>query len=162
WPDSIAQVNADLTRYADRAAGAGTDPTATGMATTFVGAAIPLGSKPRTASIAWTDDSTVWQLADKEWTKLTVVAAEAEGALHTAGVRALPHRQPRFHTVEVVADTGALFVMSDGVGVPLESSKEVRDTLARWWALPPDVFTFARQVGFARKSHMDDRTVVGV
>ena len=27
---------------------------------------------------------------------------------------------------------------------------------------PPDPFTFAAQVGFARKSHMDDRTVVGI
>jgi len=52
--------------------------------------------------------------------------------------------------------------MTDGVGVPLELAAEVRDTLAQWWASPPDVFTFARQVGFARKTHMDDRTVVGI
>jgi hypothetical protein len=27
---------------------------------------------------------------------------------------------------------------------------------------PPDPYTFAAQVGFARKSHIDDRTVVGI
>jgi hypothetical protein len=44
----------------------------------------------------------------------------------------------------------------------LQGSGQVRDTLGGWWAAPPDVFTFARQVAFARRGHMDDRTVVGV
>ena len=35
-------------------------------------------------------------------------------------------------------------------------------TLAAWWARPPDPLTFAAQVGFARKTHVDDRTVVGI
>ena len=57
---------------------------------------------------------------------------------------------------------GALFAMSDGVGNPLAWSAEVRHALASWWARPPDLLTFAAQVGFARKSHIDDRTVVGI
>jgi hypothetical protein len=52
--------------------------------------------------------------------------------------------------------------MTDGVGNPLAWSAEVRDTLARWWTRPPDPLGFAAQVGFARKSHIDDRTVVGI
>ena len=57
---------------------------------------------------------------------------------------------------------GALFAMSDGVGNPLAWSTEVRATLAQWWSRPPDPLSFAAQVGFARKSHVDDRTVVGI
>jgi hypothetical protein len=57
---------------------------------------------------------------------------------------------------------GALFAMSDGVSNPLAWSAEVRDTLASWWACPPEPLAFAAQVGFARKSHIDDRTAVGI
>jgi hypothetical protein len=52
--------------------------------------------------------------------------------------------------------------MTDGVGKPLENAQQVRDTLAGWWAAPPEIYTFAGQVGFARRAHIDDRTVVGV
>ncbi|QKW12237.1 protein phosphatase 2C domain-containing protein [Verrucosispora sp. NA02020] len=173
WPAAISEVNQRLTGYADELARivleAGSADA--GMATTFVGTAICL-TGPRTASIAWTDDSTVWSLVEGEWSKLTADPAAADigaagpqavgNGLHTGGVRALPHPRPRFRTIEVPVGVGALFVMSDGVGVPLESAREVRDTLAGWWATAPDVFTFASQVGFARKSHLDDRTVVGL
>ena len=52
--------------------------------------------------------------------------------------------------------------MSDGVANPLRWSQEVKQALAAWWACPPDPFVFAAQVGFARRGHMDDRTVVGI
>ncbi|HTJ71249.1 MAG TPA: protein phosphatase 2C domain-containing protein [Actinospica sp.] len=166
WPKSIADVNEWLGRYADevaRNAAADAEPHTYGMATTFVGVALELSARPRTASIAWTDDSTVWLLDANGWTKLTDEAAAAgSGPLHHTSVRALPHPEPRFHTAEVPAERGALFVMTDGVGVPLESGADVREALAEWWATPPDPFTFGRQVGFARRSHMDDRTVVGI
>jgi hypothetical protein len=48
------------------------------------------------------------------------------------------------------------------VSNPLKWSHDVQEVLAGWWMQPPDPFTFAAQVGFARKSHMDDRTVVGI
>ena len=57
---------------------------------------------------------------------------------------------------------GALFVMTDGVANPLKWSSDVQEALAGWWTQPPDPFTFAAQVAFARKSHMDDRTVIGI
>ena len=166
WPKAIGEVNERLGQYAaDTAGGAreGSEPHTYGMATTFVGVAVALSARPRTASIAWTDDSTVWLLDEDGWTKLTQdPAAAASGSLHHTSIRALPHPEPRHHTIEVPVDHGALFVMTDGVGVPLEGAAEVRRTLAQWWAAPPDPFTFARQVGFARRSHMDDRTVVGI
>jgi hypothetical protein len=52
--------------------------------------------------------------------------------------------------------------MNDGVSNPLSWGSGVRGTLARWWARPRDLFTFAARVGFARKTHTDDRTVIGI
>jgi len=77
-------------------------------------------------------------------------------------VRALPAACPRLHHTEIAFTDGALFVMTDGVGLPLATTPEVGATLAGWWATPPPIFRFAGQVGFARKTHLDDRTVVGV
>lgn len=156
WPEAILDVNQRLSAYVREST-----PDAA-MATTFVGVAVDLGAAEPTASIAWTDDSTVWRLDGPEWTELTVADPSPDGKLHSTSVRALPHDRPRFHTARVPVHGGAIFVMTDGVGVPLAGASEVRDTLAGWWAAPPDEFTFGRQVGFARKSHLDDRTVVGI
>jgi serine/threonine protein phosphatase PrpC len=170
WGTAIKDVNERLTGYAtrvaERAAADGENPDLHGMATTFVGVAVPLGGGGRAASIAWTDDSTVWSLDEGRWTNLTADADSraraADEETHRVSVRALPHREPRFRTLDVPAGRGALFVVTDGIGVPLEEAAEVRDTLAGWWESPPDVFTFGSQVAFARKTHLDDRTAVGV
>jgi hypothetical protein len=167
WPDAIAEVNERLKQFvADVGARPHLDalPQDTRMATTLGAAAICLEPDRRTASIAWTDDTSVWLLEKDGWTNLTPDPSEATdaGGLHTGGVRALPSANHRIFVAEVPADIGALFVLTDGVGVPLAGSRQVRETLATWWAAPPDVFTFARQVGFARKGHLDDRTTVGV
>jgi serine/threonine protein phosphatase PrpC len=132
------------------------------MATTLAAAAIRIDGDP-SASLAWTDDSSAWLLAGGQWSNLTPDPdAGDHSELHSGRVKALPHAEPRLRTVECAVGAGALFLMTDGVGVPLEGSAQVRDTLAAWWTAPPGVFTFAQQVGFARKGHMDDRTVVGV
>jgi hypothetical protein len=39
---------------------------------------------------------------------------------------------------------------------------EVGRVLADLWAAPPEMLDFAAQVGFARRTFDDDRTVVGV
>ncbi|WP_327006837.1 protein phosphatase 2C domain-containing protein [Dactylosporangium sp. NBC_01737] len=182
WSKAIAAVNEGLTELAEGAlasAPPGSHTPDFGMSTTFVGVAVSseperpdadgtsAGAGPTgwAVSIAWTDDSTVWLLRDGQWTNLTPAgasSADADPSIHSTRVRALPHPDPQVKTVEMIIDQGALFVMTDGVGVPLESASEVRGTLAGWWSTPPDVFTFGRQVGFARKGHQDDRTVVGV
>jgi serine/threonine protein phosphatase PrpC len=166
WPDSVAEVNFALTALAEEAAREAfteSDAQLLGMKTTLVGAAIELSSTPPTASLVWTDDSVVWGLSDGTWTILSTSDDPTDPVLHTGSVRALPHREPRFQQASLSLDSiTAIFVMTDGVGVPLEQSSEVQETLARWWSEPPDVFTFGQQVGFARKSHIDDRTVVGI
>jgi hypothetical protein len=167
WGPAIAEVNERLGRFvADAPARSRLDalPEDSRMATTLAAAAICLEAGRRKASIAWTDDTSVWLLDTGGWTNLTPDPAgdDDPDGLHTGRVRALPSENSRVFVAEVPAETGALFVLTDGVGVPLAGSQQVRETLAGWWAVPPDVFTFARQVGFARKGHLDDRTAVGV
>jgi serine/threonine protein phosphatase PrpC len=166
WHPAVAEVNERLTDFVRTAADRTrlyAAPAGARMATTLAAVAIRLGDARRVASIAWTDDTSVWLLRKGGWEELTGDAATADTeALDSSRVRALPHDEPRLSVIETEVPDGALFVTTDGVGKPLEYSPQVQDTLAGWWATPPDVFTFARQVGFARKSHIDDRTAVGV
>ena len=165
WPQTIHDLNRHLSEYSQGRIAISVprvDDDATAMATTFAGLALTCGDGPRTASVVWTDDSTVWSLEDGTWTELTRNSTADDQAVYTPGVRGLPHETPRFYEAVVPAERGALFVMSDGVGVPLAGSRQVREALASWWVHPPDVFTFAGQVGFARQAHMDDRTAVGI
>ena len=76
--------------------------------------------------------------------------------------RPLPSADGSCSSRELIVPGGAIFLMSDGVGNPLRWSTEVQETLAEWWRQPPDPFSFAAQVAFARRSHTDDRTVIGI
>jgi hypothetical protein len=164
WRAAVKDVNE---RLKDFVAGAADRPhlddvpETVRMATTLAATAICLAPGDRYASVAWTDDSSVWTLVDGRWENLTP-GPDASDDIHSGRVTALPHHDPRLTTAGHPVGDGSLFVMTDGVGVPLEGAAQVRDALAGWWADPPDVFTFAQQVGFARKGHLDDRTVVGV
>jgi Protein phosphatase 2C len=164
WDTAVKAVNAELHDLATRAVAA-VDPAdrdAHRMATTLVAVAIDRTPDGRRARIVRSDDSTVWRLTpDGTWMPAAADGPEAAG-VHTGSVRALPAPSPRLHHTEVPFADGALFVMTDGVGTPLENAAEVRATLAGWWSSPPPIFRFGSQVGFARKTHMDDRTVVGV
>ncbi|GAA1640331.1 protein phosphatase 2C domain-containing protein [Actinoplanes couchii] len=166
WPTAFTEINKRLAEFVAAPSGdalLGPAPADARMATTLAAAAVRIGPDGRHASVAWTDDSSVWQLDDGRWWNLTPDPdAEPDSGLYTGRVKALPHADPRLRTAEHPLTEGPLFLMTDGVGVPLQGSAQVRETLAGWWAGPPDVFTFARQVGFARKGHMDDRTAIGV
>lgn len=163
WDAAIKAVNAELQELVERTL-AGVHPDerdGDGMATTVVAVAFVPGDGGRRALIARSDDSTVWWLGpDRTWSVAS--ADQDDAAVHTGSVRALPAAAPRLHHTEIAFEAGALFVMTDGVGVPLAQSGEVQRTLASWWSTPPTIFEFGSQVGFARKTHMDDRTVVGV
>lgn len=90
-------------------------------------------------------------------------ATDGEDDVYYSGrVKALPSSDGACEWCGFRVRGGTLFVMSDGVANPLRWSKEVAETLAGWWACPPDPLVFAAQVGFARRGHMDDRTVVGI
>jgi hypothetical protein len=132
------------------------------MATTVVAVAVSPSAEGLQVDFARSDDSTAWWLSPEgEWSELAGTMG-AEGELHSGSVRALPTEEPRLWLERMPLEGGALFVMTDGVDGPLRGAAEVRARLAEWWCSPPPIFDFGSQVGFGRKGHMDDRTVVGV
>jgi serine/threonine protein phosphatase PrpC len=165
WHAAVAEVNRRLVDVAEGAAHRTRllAPSDHGMATTLAAVAIRFEETRRTASIAWVGDTSVWLLAKGGWESLNDDGPAADRDAPDSGrVRALPNADARPTVIERELTDGAVFVTTDGVGNPLRDAKQVREALADWWAAPPDVFTFGRQVGFARKSHLDDRTAVGV
>jgi hypothetical protein len=165
WPGAFARANEEVRGLVKEATSCGTgDAYIDGMATTAIAAAVYRVSDEWRIAGAWVGDSTLWHLsADGRWTVLAGLADDDdEAAFHSTGVRPLPSADGACATGDFSVGSGAIFLMSDGVGNPLHWSSEVRETLARWWLRPPDPFTFAAQVGFARRSHIDDRTVVGI
>jgi hypothetical protein len=157
----IKAVNDHLGVLADDGAG----PLATTLLVAEVGVSAP---GEFAVDLAWVGDPYAWALTDGGFVWLNGPEASPElGSAADDGVQstssaALPADEPalRRRTLTVAAD--GLFFMTDGVGRPLETIAAVRESLAEWWATEPTVFEFAAQVEFARRSHMDDRTVVGV
>ncbi|MBM7769885.1 serine/threonine protein phosphatase PrpC [Actinokineospora baliensis] len=108
-------------------------------------------------------DTSVWVLgADGGW--LPTQPVKNDGAeLHSSATRALPLPAEPVLSSGSVRPGEALVVMTDGVGDPLgHGTGEVGTTLARLWRTPPHELDFAAQVGFARKTYDDDRTVVAL
>ena len=164
WPDGFARVNEELAKMAAEAQ-AGADGSDAGrMATTAVAVSVHRDGDGWAGETAWVGDSTLWYLsAESRWTLLTDPASGDDDAdYHTTAVRPLPSADGRCTSREFRVGAGALFVMTNGVANPLRWSSDVQETLAAWWQHPADPFGFAAQVGFARKSHMDDRTVIGI
>ncbi|MGH3149782.1 MAG: PP2C family protein-serine/threonine phosphatase, partial [Streptosporangiaceae bacterium] len=134
-----------------------------GMATTAMALTVTLQAGWWLGEAAWVGDSPLWHLStDGEWKPVTEVPAENGQSFHSSEVRPMPTPDGACSWCSFRIDGGALFAMTDGVGNPLAWSAEVRHALASWWGSPPDLLAFAAQVGFARKSHIDDRTVVGI
>lgn len=165
WPDAFARVNEQLLRFAEQAMQKGEgDRVVDGMATTAVAIAVCRESRNWVGDVAWVGDSPAWHLDAKgHWNLIGGAGANAADAeYYSTSVRALPSAGGACERRELQLDDGSLFLMSDGVGNPLKWSDDVQAALAGWWSEPPDPCTFGAQVDFARKSHMDDRTVVGV
>ena len=165
WPDAFAAVNDLLRATAEESLSASdSDPVADGMATTAVAVSVCHVAGEWAGEVAWVGDSALWHLSsDEQWTLLTGSSAgDGDADYHSSAVTALPSGDGGCASREFRFPDGSLFLMSDGVANPLKWSSEVQKQLAIWWAFPPDPFTFAAQVGFARKSHMDDRTVIGI
>lgn len=134
-----------------------------GMATTAMALTVTWRDGWWLGEAAWVGDSPLWHLRpDAIWEPVSEAPAEDSQGFHSSAVQPMPNTDGACSWCSFRAYGGALFAMSDGVGNPLAWSAEVRDTLAAWWCNPPELLTFAAQVGFARKSHIDDRTVVGI
>ena len=160
WPEAFASANAQLAKVA--AEWEATDLGA--MATTALAVSVSRLDEWWAGEVAWVGDSPLWHLdGDGDWHLVTADSHRDDGhEFHTSGVRPMPTPDGACTCDSFRVQGGALFAMSDGVGNPLAWSAEVRTTLAGWWARPPDPLVFAAQVAFARKSHFDDRTVVGI
>jgi hypothetical protein len=160
WPEAFAAANEQLAKVVAEweAMGLGA------MATTAVAVSVSRLDGWWQGEVAWVGDSQLWHLDDEgTWGSITSEGDREDAeAFHSSSVRPMPTPDGACCCDSFRMQGGALFAMSDGVGNPLAWSAEVRATLARWWARPPDPLTFAAQVAFARKSHIDDRTVVGI
>jgi hypothetical protein len=171
WPEAFGLVSDELAKLAAEArAGSldSTDPHAAGMATTAMAVSAWRDAENAgwAGEAAWVGDSTLWHLSlDSRWTLIAGPSGD-DGArdadYHSTSVRPLPTSDGACASRDFRAGPGVLFVMTDGVANPLRWSDDVQTTLAAWWSRPPDPFTFAAQVNFARKSHLDDRTVIGI
>lgn len=159
WWHAFEFANEELTKTVAEWEAADRD----GMATTAVAVTVRWEGGVWVGESAWVGDSTLWHLGDDlRWTLVSGSNLRDEDGYHSSGVRPMPTQDASWTWCSFRIRGGALFAMTDGVGNPLMWSPEVRATLANWWVRPPDPFTFAAQIGFAKKTHMDDRTVVGI
>lgn len=158
WPRIVAALSTRIREHAD---GAAEQPRP--MATTVVAAVVTsTGTGGYRAELGWVGDSAARLLRGGVWTALTAEAADGE--LLTGVTAALPAEHPEVRSCAVDLVSGdALFLMTDGVAVPLGSGGgEVGSALAQWWAAPPEAEVFGAQVAFERRTFDDDRTVVGL
>ncbi len=115
-----------------------------------------------TAAIATVGDSPGWIVHGDEWRPATAGKTGDDEKILVTTTASLPAAPAQVMTFEHRLLPGdVLLLMSDGVGNPLGAADgEVGQQLARWWSEPPDQFTFAAQVAFARQTFVDDRTCV--
>jgi len=166
WPDAFAQASKAITAHLAATLLAGRnrdDAHAHGLTTAAAGLAVYRDGDYWLGQAAWAGDSSLWHLGtDGQWAMLAGDPDKPGAARYSAPAEPLPSPEAHCTTTEFCIAGGMLFVMTDGVANPLRWSEQVQETLAQWWKQPPDPFTFAAQVGFARKSHIDDRTVIGI
>lgn len=160
WPDAFGAANEELAKTAAEFGSAGVG----GMATTAVAVSVCLDAGVWAGEAAWVGDSTLWHLDDDgTWRLVTGTWAQDSGeGYHSSSVQPMPSQDGSCTWCSFRISGGALFAMTDGVGNPLAWSRQAQVALATWWARPPDPLTFAAQVGFAMRTHIDDRTVVGI
>lgn len=127
----------------------------------------PAEDGSRSVHVMSLGDTSAWLLhpdREERWTPLQELknAGRIIASSATTAIPLIPRELPP--AVPAILDAnGVLVLMSDGVGDPLgDGTGEVGDTLADAWRWPPDSLSFAAQVGFARRSFDDDRTVVGI
>jgi len=160
WTVAITQVN-DLLRELQNKEQAARGTSERLLASTVTACRVRQGDSRLELSYAFVGDSELWVLRDGTWSPVFGAEHNQDG-LYSTSVRPIPTTTPLIGSGEATVDADAVFLFTDGVSVPLAMGPDVQDALAGWWAVPPDPFSFASQVGFARRSFVDDRTAVGV
>ncbi len=157
WAEAFAAASKAISAHQAAAALAGRqadEADAGGMATAAAGLVARREGRDWIGEAAWAGACSLWHLSEaRQWTLLSP-GEDAPPPLPTPG------GDCRRRGLRITG--GALFLMTLGLANPLTWSEQVRTTLADWWSSPPDPFTFAAQANFARKSHLDDRTVIGI
>lgn len=165
WSQAIAETNRELAELELTSAKELTDGKRA-MATTVVAVAVTRSELGNDLHIASVGDSEAWELAPGAvWNRRMPPPVDRnvdEGGIATGKTKALPAGRPIVSEAQGTITHGAMFLMTDGVGTPLAMNTEVQQRLAEWWQEPPDPITFARQTGFARRTFVDDRTVLGI
>lgn len=113
------------------------------------------------ASIA--GDSSIWELRPTGWHPRTSVK-NAGAEIASNAVAGLPLVGEPTVLEGRLRPGDALFLMSDGLGDPLDDGTgEVGKYLAaRWQAPPPDAYLFTSMLDFYRRAAADDRTAIGI
>jgi hypothetical protein len=174
WMEMFSDLAGRIVTYGQRRLGNGEPATCTpedvarSMATTLVVLVLELtpdADEQRRGSVICLGDTSVFRLAqDGGWEPITNVK-NAGAAISTSATAALPYLPSNvLEPIPITLSVGeGLFVMTDGVGDPLGTGEgAVGEFLASVWHEPPDLLSFGAQVGFARRSYDDDRTVVGI
>lgn len=132
------------------------------MSTTAIALVMPTqpdaaGGHPFTVVVA-AGDSSAFQMSSGVWEPLTLVK-NAGADIASSTVNPLPRTQAVRFSHGRLEPGECLAVMTDGLGDPLGTGRGVVGRfLAEVWAEPPDVLSFASQLGFLRKTFVDDRT----
>ena len=100
---------------------------------------------------------------EPQWRFLFGEKTDAQDGIATTRTSALPHHAQGYEHLLIPIPRGrAVFLLTDGVRIPLELSPSVREGLGRRWLTPPAPLDFASHVSFNRRGEFDDRTVVGI
>jgi hypothetical protein len=119
------------------------------------------GDHPATV-VNITGDSVGFLGAGDGWTALTT-PKDLSGPFVSSAVHAMPAEVDVTPVVLRLQPGQFLVAMTDGLSDPLGAGKGVVGRfLAAQWVGPPDVLEFAQQVGFYRRTFVDDRTAVVV
>ncbi|GIF73798.1 protein phosphatase 2C domain-containing protein [Asanoa siamensis] len=107
-------------------------------------------------------DSSALLLRDGAWSPVTAVKGAGD-EVASSEVRPLPRVVTPEPNAIQLRPGDVLAVISDGIGDPMGSGGGVVGRfLAEQWTSPPDTIEFAHQVGFYRRTFVDDRTAVAV
>lgn len=119
------------------------------------------GALPYSVAIV-AGDSPAMLLSEGEWSALTELK-DTDQEIASSAVHPLP-RQPFIQPLLGALESGqALVLMTDGLGDPLGSGAgQVGSFLAERWQEPPDTLSFLIDLGFLRKTFVDDRTAFAV